>query len=62
MDRPRQPAQRARRRSTPLDHQPRDSAATRRNPAHSHPIYSRYRRPGELEIDEAFFPILWRDG
>ena len=24
--------------------------------------YSRYRRPGELELDEAFFPILWRDG
>lgn len=38
------------------------SSATRWNPAHQHPIYSRYRRPGELEIDEAFFPILWRDG
>jgi 2-oxoglutarate-dependent dioxygenase len=38
------------------------STETRWNPAHPHPIYSRYRRPGELEIDEAFFPILWRDG
>jgi ectoine hydroxylase-related dioxygenase (phytanoyl-CoA dioxygenase family) len=38
------------------------STDTRWNPAHPHPIYSRYRRPGETEIDEAFFPILWRDG
>jgi ectoine hydroxylase-related dioxygenase (phytanoyl-CoA dioxygenase family) len=26
-----------------------------------HPIYSRYRRPGERELDEAFFPVLWRE-
>ncbi len=26
-----------------------------------HPIYSKYRRPGEQELDEAFFPILWRE-
>jgi ectoine hydroxylase-related dioxygenase (phytanoyl-CoA dioxygenase family) len=38
------------------------SSATRWNPAAAHPVYSRYRRPGELELDEAFFPILWRDG
>ena len=38
------------------------STKTRWNPEHPHPIYSRYRRPGELELDEAFFPILWRDG
>ena len=38
------------------------TADTRWNPAHAHPIYSRYRRPGEVEMDEAFFPILWRDG
>jgi ectoine hydroxylase-related dioxygenase (phytanoyl-CoA dioxygenase family) len=38
------------------------STDTRWNPDHPHPIYSRYRRPGEAEIDEAFFPILWRDG
>ena len=25
-----------------------------------HPIYSRYRRPGESELAEAFYPILWR--
>jgi ectoine hydroxylase-related dioxygenase (phytanoyl-CoA dioxygenase family) len=38
------------------------STDTRWNPAHQHPIYSRYRRPGEVELDEAFFPILWREG
>lgn len=38
------------------------STDTRWNPAHPHRIYSRYRRPGELELDEAFFPILWQDG
>ena len=26
-----------------------------------HPVYSKYRRPGERELDEAFFPILWRE-
>jgi phytanoyl-CoA hydroxylase len=38
------------------------STQTRWNPAHPHPVYSRYRRPGESELDEAFFPIMWRDG
>jgi ectoine hydroxylase-related dioxygenase (phytanoyl-CoA dioxygenase family) len=38
------------------------SSDTRWNPEHPHPIYSRYRRPGETELDEAFFPILWQDG
>ncbi len=38
------------------------STDTRWNPAHVHPIYSRYRRPGETELDEAFFPVLWREG
>jgi phytanoyl-CoA hydroxylase len=38
------------------------SADTRWNPVHPHPVYSRYRRPGELEIDEAFFPVTWQDG
>jgi phytanoyl-CoA hydroxylase len=38
------------------------STQTRWNPAHAHPVYSRYRRPGETELDEAFFPILWQDG
>ncbi len=38
------------------------AADTRWNPDHPHPIYSRYRRPGELEMDEAFFPVLWREG
>jgi phytanoyl-CoA hydroxylase len=38
------------------------STDTRWNPEQPHPIYSRYRRPGETELDEAFFPILWLDG
>ena len=25
-----------------------------------HPLYSRYRRPGERELDEAFIPVVWR--
>jgi ectoine hydroxylase-related dioxygenase (phytanoyl-CoA dioxygenase family) len=37
------------------------STDTRWNPAHPHPIYSKYRRPGEVEIDEAFFPVMWRE-
>jgi ectoine hydroxylase-related dioxygenase (phytanoyl-CoA dioxygenase family) len=24
-----------------------------------HPVYSKYRRPGERDLDEAFFPVLW---
>jgi hypothetical protein len=26
-----------------------------------HPVYSKYRRPGERELDEAFFPVLWSE-
>jgi hypothetical protein len=37
------------------------SSDTRWGSAAAHPVYSRYRRPGETELDEAFFPILWRD-
>ncbi len=29
--------------------------------AEPHPVYSKYRRPGERELDEAFFPIMWRE-
>jgi ectoine hydroxylase-related dioxygenase (phytanoyl-CoA dioxygenase family) len=36
-------------------------AGTHWNPAHPHPVYSRYRRPGETELDEAFFPVVWRN-
>jgi len=36
------------------------STETRWNPAHPHGIYSKYRRPGERELDEAFFPVMWR--
>lgn len=36
---------------------------TRHSPEHRHPVYSRYQRPGdlELELDEAFFPVLWTE-
>jgi ectoine hydroxylase-related dioxygenase (phytanoyl-CoA dioxygenase family) len=34
---------------------------TRWSDGEPHPIYSRYRRPGEYELDEAFFPVLWRE-
>jgi Phytanoyl-CoA dioxygenase (PhyH) len=37
------------------------ATGTRWNPAVNHPVYSRYRRPGETEPDEAFFPVLWRE-
>ena len=37
------------------------STDTRWNEAAPHPIYSRYRRPGERELDEAFFPVMWRE-
>ena len=37
------------------------STETRWNPARPHEIYSRYRRPGEVELDEAFFPVMWRE-
>ncbi len=30
------------------------------HPSNVHPVYSRYRRGGNLELDESFFPILWR--
>jgi ectoine hydroxylase-related dioxygenase (phytanoyl-CoA dioxygenase family) len=36
------------------------STETRWNPEHPHPIYSKYMRPGEREMDDAFFPVMWR--
>jgi ectoine hydroxylase-related dioxygenase (phytanoyl-CoA dioxygenase family) len=36
------------------------SSAATFDPDRSHPIYSRYRRAGTLEMDESFFPVLWR--
>ncbi|MGH9304383.1 MAG: phytanoyl-CoA dioxygenase family protein [Acidimicrobiales bacterium] len=33
---------------------------TRWSDGPAHPIYSRYRRPGDHELDEAFFPVVWR--
>jgi phytanoyl-CoA hydroxylase len=35
------------------------TADTRWSDGEPHPVYSRYRRPGEHELDEAFFPVLW---
>ncbi len=26
-----------------------------------HPVYSKYRRPGERALDDAFFPVLWHE-
>lgn len=37
------------------------AADTRWNPNRPNPVYSRYRRPGEIEFDEAFFPVTWRE-
>ena len=37
------------------------AADTRWNPDHPHPIYSKYRRPGETEMDDAFFPLMWSE-
>src|SRR3954452_3881915 len=36
------------------------STDTRWSAARPHPIYSKYRRPGERGLDEAFFPVMWR--
>jgi ectoine hydroxylase-related dioxygenase (phytanoyl-CoA dioxygenase family) len=37
------------------------STRTRWHPTNVNEIYSRNRRPGELDIDEAFLPIMWTD-
>jgi ectoine hydroxylase-related dioxygenase (phytanoyl-CoA dioxygenase family) len=38
-------------------------ADTRFHPEHVDPVYSRYRRVADLDLDESFFPIVWtRDG
>lgn len=36
------------------------SSAARHHPSHVHPVYSRYKRRDGLDLDESFFPILWR--
>lgn len=35
------------------------SSAARFHPTETNPVYSRYRRVGDLAMDESFFPILW---
>jgi ectoine hydroxylase-related dioxygenase (phytanoyl-CoA dioxygenase family) len=38
-------------------------AGTRFHPTHADPVYSRYRKPGDPTMDEAYFPVVWsRDG
>ena len=38
-------------------------AGARFHPEHVDPVYSRYRRVGDLSLDESFFPIVWtREG
>lgn len=37
------------------------SAAARFHPENISYIYSRYKKAGSLELDESFFPIMWRD-
>jgi ectoine hydroxylase-related dioxygenase (phytanoyl-CoA dioxygenase family) len=37
------------------------AVGTQWHPSGRHPLYSRYMRPGERELDEAFFPIMWRE-
>jgi ectoine hydroxylase-related dioxygenase (phytanoyl-CoA dioxygenase family) len=35
---------------------------TRFHPTNVDLIYSRYRRRGDLSLDESFFPVVWKDG
>jgi ectoine hydroxylase-related dioxygenase (phytanoyl-CoA dioxygenase family) len=38
-------------------------AATTFHPVHVDPVYSRYRRVGDLLLDASYFPVVWtRDG
>jgi len=30
------------------------------HPEHTDPVYSRYRRVGDMTMDESFFPVVWR--
>jgi ectoine hydroxylase-related dioxygenase (phytanoyl-CoA dioxygenase family) len=32
------------------------------HPTHTDPNYSRYRRVGDLSLDDSFFPVVWRRG
>lgn len=38
-------------------------AAVEFHPEHADPVYSRYRRRGDMRLDESYFPIVWtKDG
>ena len=63
LDLPRQSAQRALRRPAPLDRQPHDLDRHALEPGSQRTRSIRATAaPARLELDEAFFPILWRDG
>jgi ectoine hydroxylase-related dioxygenase (phytanoyl-CoA dioxygenase family) len=39
------------------------AAATEFHPENADPVYSRYRKAGDMSMDESYFPIVWsRDG
>jgi len=37
------------------------SSAARFHPSDISYIYSRYKKAGSVEMDESYFPVLWRD-
>ena len=58
---PRLAAQRAARRGPAGDHQPHGHDGHDLASDVRHPLYSRYMRPDDLEMDEVYFPIMWRE-
>ncbi len=37
------------------------SSQAEHHATHTHPVYSRYKKQGSQELDESYFPILWRE-
>jgi hypothetical protein len=38
-------------------------AETQFHPVNADPVYSRYRKAGDMRMDESYFPVVWtRDG
>ena len=37
------------------------SSAAKFHPSHVSYVYSRYKRVGDEEMDESYFPVLWRE-
>ena len=44
----------------PGDGEPHDLDRHALEPGAPARVYSKFRRPGELDLDEAFFPVMWR--